>query len=76
MSQVIQAIYEDGVLKPLEKVVLGERQKVQITIEPRPPEAFRASRSRSIPLKGSAPPPESAIWPRIFDEYRLGSKKK
>ena len=34
MSQMIQAVYEDGVLKPLEKLVLGEHQQVQITVEP------------------------------------------
>ncbi len=34
MSQMIQAVYEDGVLKPLQKLVLGEHQQVQITIEP------------------------------------------
>ncbi len=33
MSQMIQAVYEDGVLKPLEKLVLGEHQQVQITVE-------------------------------------------
>ena len=33
MSQMIQAVYEDGVLKPLEKLALGEHQQVQITVE-------------------------------------------
>jgi hypothetical protein len=33
MSQMIQAIYEDGVLKPLKKLTLGEHQQVQITVE-------------------------------------------
>jgi hypothetical protein len=31
---MIQAVYEDGVLKPLEKLALGEHQQVQITVEP------------------------------------------
>ncbi len=34
MSQMIQAVYEDGVLKPLQKLALGEHQRVQITVEP------------------------------------------
>ena len=34
MPQTIQAIYEDGVLKPLGKLALGEHEKVQITVEP------------------------------------------
>ena len=33
MSHVIQAIYEDGVLKPLERLELGEHQQVQIVVE-------------------------------------------
>jgi predicted DNA-binding antitoxin AbrB/MazE fold protein len=32
MSQMIQAVYEDGVLKPLEKLALGEHQQVQILV--------------------------------------------
>jgi predicted DNA-binding antitoxin AbrB/MazE fold protein len=34
MSQTIEAIYEDGVLKPLGKLALGEHEKVQVTVEP------------------------------------------
>ena len=33
MSQTVQAIYEDGVLKPLEKLTLGEHQRVWVIIE-------------------------------------------
>ncbi|MBU4273439.1 MAG: antitoxin family protein [Planctomycetes bacterium] len=33
MSYVIQAVYEDGVLKPLERLELGEHQQVQIVVE-------------------------------------------
>lgn len=32
MSQVIEAIYEKGVLKPLTKVPFREHQKIQLTI--------------------------------------------
>lgn len=32
MSHVIQAIYENGVFRPLEKLELGERQQVRITL--------------------------------------------
>ena len=34
MSQMIHAVYEDGVLKPLEQLALGEHQQVQIIVEP------------------------------------------
>ena len=33
MSQTIQAVYEEGVLKPLQKLTLGEHQQVQIIVE-------------------------------------------
>ena len=33
MSQTIQAVYEGGVLKPLQKLTLGEHQQVQIIVE-------------------------------------------
>ncbi|MFZ1935854.1 MAG: antitoxin family protein [Thermoguttaceae bacterium] len=32
MTQTIDAIYEDGVLKPLEKLVLGEHEQVSLTV--------------------------------------------
>jgi predicted DNA-binding antitoxin AbrB/MazE fold protein len=33
MVQTVQAIYENGVLRPLEKLSLGEHQQVQLLIE-------------------------------------------
>jgi predicted DNA-binding antitoxin AbrB/MazE fold protein len=53
MSQMIQAIYEDGVLKPLEKLMLGEHQQVQITVV-EPQVAVDNPRSQDIddPLSG------------------------
>lgn len=33
MTYVIQAVYENGVLKPLETLALGEHQQVRITVE-------------------------------------------
>jgi predicted DNA-binding antitoxin AbrB/MazE fold protein len=36
MSQLIYAIYEDGVLKPLEPLSLAERQRVRVTIASEP----------------------------------------
>ncbi len=76
MSQVIQAIYEDGVLKPLEKVVLGERQKVQITIEPAPSGGIPRKPEQVDPLEGLRTATGIRDLAENFDEYRLGSKKK
>ena len=33
MAKVIEAVYEDGVLKPLEKVDLKDGEKVRIRVE-------------------------------------------
>lgn len=33
MNQVIQAVYENGVLRPLETIHLSEHQQVRVTIE-------------------------------------------
>jgi len=34
MESIFEAIYEDGVLKPLEPIKLPEHQRVKITIQP------------------------------------------
>jgi len=34
MTRVVEAIYEDGVLKPVEALELREQQRVRVTIEP------------------------------------------
>lgn len=36
MAITVEAIYENGVLKPVQPLPLQERQKVQVTIEPEP----------------------------------------
>jgi len=33
MSQVITAVYEDGVLKPLDRLQLDEHEHVRVTVE-------------------------------------------
>ena len=39
MSQVVTAVYEDGVLKPVEPLALAPHTTVQLTIEELPKEA-------------------------------------
>ncbi len=36
MARQLEAIYEDGVLRPLEPLVLPEHQRVHLTLEERP----------------------------------------
>jgi predicted DNA-binding antitoxin AbrB/MazE fold protein len=52
MSQMIQAVYEDGVLKPLQKLALGEHQQVQITVEPQVVVDNPRSQDADDPLSG------------------------
>ncbi len=36
--KTIEAVYEDGVLKPLQPLDLPEHQRVQVTVSPSPPD--------------------------------------
>jgi len=76
MSQMIQAIYEDGVLKPLEKLALGEHQRVQITVEPQPTEGNRHGSENDDPLSGVRAALGISDLAEHFDDYRLGSRKQ
>jgi predicted DNA-binding antitoxin AbrB/MazE fold protein len=51
MSLTIEAVYENGVLKPVQPLPLAEHEKVRITVEPaRPPIWERiAARAAEIP---------------------------
>ncbi len=42
MQKTFEAVYEDGVLKPLEALLLADRQHVQVTIVEVPPDGSGA----------------------------------
>lgn len=75
MSQMIQAIYEDGVLKPLEKLMLGEHQQVQITVEPQVAVDHPRSQATDDPLSGVRASTGISDLAEHFDDYRLGGRK-
>ena len=75
MSQMIQAIYEDGVLKPLEKLTLGEHQQVQITVEPQVAVGNPRSQDADDPLSGVRAATGISDLAEHFDDYRLGCRK-
>lgn len=75
MSQMIQAIYEDGVLKPLEKLLSGEYQQVQITVEPQTEVGNPQSRNSGDPLSGVRTATGIPDLAEHFDDYRLGRRK-
>jgi predicted DNA-binding antitoxin AbrB/MazE fold protein len=47
MTQVTEAIYSDGVLRPLERLTLREAQRVRLIVEPLD-EPDRADRSEAL----------------------------
>ena len=75
MSQVITAIYEDGVLKPLDRLQLDEHEHVRVTVESAPGRD-------ALPLPPAADPlanlrvstgiPDLA---EHFDDYRFGRRQ-
>jgi predicted DNA-binding antitoxin AbrB/MazE fold protein len=75
MSQMIQAIYEDGVLKPLGKLVLGEHQQVQITVEPHVATGNPRSQDFDDPLSGIRAATGIPDLAEHFDDYRFGCRK-
>jgi predicted DNA-binding antitoxin AbrB/MazE fold protein len=75
MSQMIQAIYEDGVLKPLEKLTLGEHQQVQITVESQAEVDNPRRQDPEDPLRGIRTATGIPDLAEHFDDYRLGRRK-
>jgi predicted DNA-binding antitoxin AbrB/MazE fold protein len=65
VSEVVQAVYERGVLRPLDPLNLSEQQRVRIQVwpeeEPAEEEVLRiltqAGLMRPRPQRGSPPPP-------------------
>ena len=74
MSQTIQAIYEDGVLKPLEELILGEHQRVQVTVDPQIAAGDPPSQGSDDPLSGIRAATGIADLAEHFDDYRLGCR--
>jgi predicted DNA-binding antitoxin AbrB/MazE fold protein len=65
MSLVVEAVYEDGVLKPDQPLPIKEHERVQITIHPAadPVKETGLSDERLSALAAKYPPP-----PEWFDE--------
>jgi predicted DNA-binding antitoxin AbrB/MazE fold protein len=74
MSQTIEAIYEDGVLKPLEKLMLGEHQQVRIIVESQNAADDTQGRDIDDPLMGVRAATGIADLAEHFDDYRLGRR--
>ena len=69
MSKVIDAIYENGVFKPLEKVTLKEHERVHIVIEkPEKIESTATATSGMIPVRNNEVVDIIALEPEFLPE--------
>ena len=75
MTQVVQAIYENGVLRPLERLDLGEHQQVEIVIQAGSAAERGGDAERSDPLEGIRCDTGISDLAEHFDGYRLGQRK-
>jgi predicted DNA-binding antitoxin AbrB/MazE fold protein len=76
MTITIEAIYENGVLKPVQPLPLLENEKVRVTVE----QARKPIWERAVELTADAPPEELEKVPTDsasqLDHYLYGSPKR
>jgi predicted DNA-binding antitoxin AbrB/MazE fold protein len=76
MALTIEAVYENGVLKPAQPLPLKEHEKVRVTVEPARPPIWE----RILALTADAPPEELAKPPidgaSQHDHYLYGTPKR
>ena len=81
MPEPIQAIYENGVFKPLVALNLPEHQSVRLTVEPTPSEPATppnngpANNSSNDPLAGIRATTGIPDLAENFDDYRFGKRR-
>jgi len=77
MTQVFQAVYENGVLKPLETINLSEHQQVRVTIEGTSIEGVEnpGILSTDDPLSGFRVSLGIPDLSENFNDYRFGRRK-
>ena len=74
MTQTVAAIFEDGVLKPLKKLVLAEHEEVQVTVESQASQEVPLTDSDD-PLRGLATATGIPDLAEHFDDYRFGRRQ-
>jgi predicted DNA-binding antitoxin AbrB/MazE fold protein len=76
MAQTIEAVYEDGVFKPLQPVALDEGQRVHVCIS-QPPETQTAAemtleqKMRQLGYQAFADVPDEE-WEKIAEGWKRG----
>lgn len=77
MSQTIRAIYENGILRPLEALSLAEREHVRLTVETDSSSAAApssAGNGSADPLAGLRVSTGISDLAENFDDYRFGKR--
>ncbi|MGA2063707.1 MAG: antitoxin family protein [Thermoguttaceae bacterium] len=75
MSQVIRAVYEEGMLRPLAPLHLQEHQQVRVTVESLPSEPANPAAVTPVdPLAGIRVSTGIADLAERFDDYRFGRR--
>jgi predicted DNA-binding antitoxin AbrB/MazE fold protein len=76
MTVIVEAVYEDGVLKPVEPLPLSEHERVRVTVEPVRPPVWE----QIVALTADAPPEALAKLPSDgaaqLDHYLFGDPKR
>lgn len=76
MAITVEAVYEDGVLKPTKPLPFQEHEKVSVTVEPRQPSLAE----RIAALARDLPPEVIDAWPTDgasqHDHYLYGTPKR
>lgn len=72
MPKTIEAIYEDGVFKPLKKIHIKEREKVKLTVSTRSELKKEVKKALSIIGIGKSHLKDTSIK---HDEYLYGKKR-
>jgi predicted DNA-binding antitoxin AbrB/MazE fold protein len=76
MALTVEAVYENGVLRPAQPLPPKEHEKVHVTVEPARPPVWE----RIAALTADAPPEELAKLPpdgaANIDHYLYGARKR
>ncbi len=76
MAHVLKAIYENGVLRPLERLDLEEHEEVRITVESLGAQLERPERHDGAdPLEGVRAATGIPDLAEHFDDYRFGRRR-
>jgi len=76
MTLTVEAVYENGVLKPAQPLPLQEHEKVTITVEPKQPTLAEriVARARALPPEVLATLPDDLA--AQHDHYLYGTPKR